>query len=203
MRMNLFKLLTISTSFRITNKWIRGKPQELSFPCKIEINGFVRLQPLNRIFCNKDKISSEDCNEDRWSREREVFFIPQLQYDSIKSINDMWYESQRAFYFVWNTLFQKNNKTNQNISTMDIMLAPTHRPIIPPILEMRLILFKRADLVQIKANYLTLRLISPARLFCSTVPWGIFVLKIFMGTDYCLLRTVFNTHPALYFPSYN
>ena len=76
--------------FRITNKWIRGKPQEMSFPCKRKNNGFTRLPPLNTIYCDTNQTEDKEfCNEDRWSRDREVFFIPQLQYDSIKSINNM------------------------------------------------------------------------------------------------------------------
>ena len=83
--------------FRITNKWIRGKPQEMSFPCKRKNNGFTRLPPLNTIYCDQNKNEDkEDCNEDRWSRDREIFFIPQLHYDSIKSINNMWYKTYQC-----------------------------------------------------------------------------------------------------------
>ena len=47
-----------------------------------------------------------------------------------------------SFYFIGKKLFQQNIRINQNISTMDIILAPTHKPIIPPMFEIRLILFK-------------------------------------------------------------
>ena len=50
-----------------------------------------------------------------------------------------WHES---FYFIGKKLCQQNIRINQNISTMDIILAPTHKPIIPPMFEIRLILFK-------------------------------------------------------------
>ena len=64
---------------------------------------------------------------------------------------------------------------NQNISTMDIMLAPTHKPIIPPMLEIRLVLFQRVEFClndnnnKIMIKKLTQRLIFPARFFRSKV----------------------------------
>ena len=74
-------------------------------------------------------------------------------------------------YYIGNKLFQQNIKTNQNISTIDVRLAPTHKPIIPPIFEIRLILFQYLSVKfdDFKVQ-LTLRWTSPARSFCNKVP---------------------------------
>ena len=69
-----------------------------------------------------------------------------VQAISITSKEEGCKDLHGSFYFIGKKLCQQNIRINQNISTKDIRLAPTHKPIIPPILEIRLVLFKWVDL---------------------------------------------------------
>ena len=74
----------INLLFRITNKWIRWKPQELSLPCKRHNNGWDRLAPLDKMFCRN---SDQHCVEDKWSRDKEIFFYPSQHFSVLQAIN--------------------------------------------------------------------------------------------------------------------
>ena len=81
--------LHLILSYRITNKWIRWKPQEFSFPCSN--NGWNRQQPLQDIYCKeRNKIKEQDdeeCNQDMWSRKKETFFHQNIHFAVIETIN--------------------------------------------------------------------------------------------------------------------
>ena len=75
--------------FRITNKWIRHKPQELSFPCGRHLRGNTRLPPLDSAYCAQGAGAGAGCSQDRWSRQQEVFFYPGIHFNVVNSINKM------------------------------------------------------------------------------------------------------------------